>query len=309
MKTHNINAIRTCHQPNDTRLYELADELGFWVMDEADLETHGFFCIEEESLSPEDKAKPYEERKLIIHDAAAKWTSDNPVWEAAYVDRMKQMVARDKNHPSVIIWSLGNEAFYGCNHQAMYDWGKKYDPDRTIHYEGDIHAQTVDLFSLMYPKLEILRDFADNWDEKKPMVLCEFAHAMGNGPGAMKEYLELFYKHPCLQGGWVWEWANHGLETTSADGEKYYGYGGDFSDEPNDGTFVMDGLVRSDHSIAPGLMEYKKAIEPVQLVSGSVTSVTVVNRYDFSTLEHLDCQLSIIGDGLSQTFQKTPTYS
>ncbi|EKG19697.1 Glycoside hydrolase family 2 domain 5 [Macrophomina phaseolina MS6] len=280
MKKHNINAIRTSHQPNDTRLYELADELGFWIMDEADLETHGFACVEEAALSPEDKKKPYEERKLITYEAAARWTSDNPVWEKAYVDRMQQMVARDKNHPSIVMWSLGNEAFYGCNHQAMYDWGKRYDPDRVIHYEGDIHAKTVDLFSLMYPELDTLRDFAEKWDGAKPLVLCEFAHAMGNGPGALKEYVELFYKHRCLQGGWVWEWANHGLEHTSPDRKKYYAYGGDFGDEPNDGTFVMDGLVRSDHSIGPGLVEYKKAIEPVQLVSGSIEDgyVAVVNR-------------------------------
>ncbi|KAH7025422.1 glycoside hydrolase family 2 protein [Macrophomina phaseolina] len=306
MKKHNINAIRTSHQPNDTRLYELADELGFWIMDEADLETHGFACVEEAALSPEDKKKSYEERKLITYEAAARWTSDNPVWEKAYVDRMQQMVARDKNHPSIVMWSLGNEAFYGCNHQAMYDWGKRYDPDRVIHYEGDIHAKTVDLFSLMYPELDTLRDFAEKWDGAKPLVLCEFAHAMGNGPGALKEYVELFYKHRCLQGGWVWEWANHGLEHTSPDRKKYYAYGGDFGDEPNDGTFVMDGLVRSDHSIGPGLVEYKKAIEPVQLVSGSIEDgyVAVVNRYDFSTLDHLECHLSVVGDGFKRHIGK-----
>lgn len=265
---------------------------------EADLETHGFACVEEAALSPEERKKSYEERKLITYEAASKWTSDNPQWKNAYVDRMQQMVARDKNHPSVIMWSLGNEAFYGCNHQAMYDWAKAYDPARTIHYEGDTHAETVDLFSLMYPLLDTLREFAEKWEGNKPLVLCEFAHAMGNGPGALKEYLELFYEHPCLQGGWVWEWANHGLENTTADGEKYYAYGGDFGDEPNDGTFVMDGLVWSDHSIAPGLVEYKKAIEPVQLIATNISDghVTVINRYDFSTLNHLECHLSVVGD-------------
>ncbi|KAK0610336.1 Beta-galactosidase [Lasiodiplodia hormozganensis] len=307
MKTHNINAIRTCHQPNDPLLYSLADELGFWVMDEADLETHGFACVEEAALPEEDRKKPYEERKVLIYGAAARWTSDNAVWEAAYLDRVKQMVERDKNHACVVMWSLGNEAFYGRNHRAMYEWAKGRDPGRVVHYEGDTQAETVDLWSWMYPRHDALREFAEGWDGGKPLVLCEFAHAMGNGPGAFREYMDLFYAHPCLQGGWVWEWANHGLEHTSPDGEKYYGYGGDFGDTPNDGTFVMDGLVRSDHSPAPGLLEYKKAIEPVQLVAvaADASSATVVNRYDFLTLDHLRCRVALVGDGFVEQLGET----
>ncbi|KAL1634227.1 hypothetical protein SLS58_010771 [Diplodia intermedia] len=306
MKTHNVNAIRTCHQPNDPRLYDLADELGFWVMDEADLETHGFACVEEEALSADEKRLPYEQRKALVYEAAGAWTSDNARWEQAYVDRVRQLVVRDRNHACVVLWSLGNEAFYGRNHRAMYAWAKANDPTRAVHYEGDVRAETADLFSLMYPELRALREFAAAWDgaakeeeKKKPLVLCEFAHAMGNGPGGLREYMELFYEHPCLQGGWVWEWANHGLEATSPDGHKYYAYGGDFGDQPNDGTFVMDGLVRSDHSVGPGLLEYKKAIEPVQFVAADVAagSATVINRYDFSSLEHLACSVSVVQDG------------
>lgn len=142
MKSHNINAIRTSHQPNDPRLYDLADELGLWIIDEVDL-NHGFAEVEEAALPPEQKNLSYEEKKTLVYDKAARLTSDNPDWEEAYVDRARQLVIRDKNHASVIMWSLGNEAFYGCNHQKMYDWIKSYDPTRLIHCEGDTNAQTV----------------------------------------------------------------------------------------------------------------------------------------------------------------------
>ena len=298
MKTHNINAIRTSHQPNDTRLYDLADELGFWVMDEADLECHGFDTVHENSLPLAEQTKSFEEKKAITYGRAGKWLSDNKDWEEAYVDRARQMVHRDKNHPSIVIWSLGNEAFYGKNFQSMYDWIKSCDNTRPVHYEGDVQAQTVDMFSLMYPELSIMKDFAKNWDGKKPLILCEFIHAMGNGPGNMKEYIDLFYEHACLQGGWVWEWANHGLLTQNNEGKPYYAYGGDFGEFPHDGNFVMDGLVDSQHRPAPGLIEYKKAIEPVQIVKHTSEVITIINRYDFVSLAHLRCTYSTVLDGV-----------
>jgi beta-galactosidase len=188
MKYFNINAIRTSHYPNDPRLYDLADELGFWVMDEADLECHGF---------GETGGDP------------SSFTSNNPEWEEAYLDRARQLVARDKNHACIIMWSLGNEAWYGRNHQAMYDEMKRLDQTRLIHYEGDWAAKTADVFSRMYASVP---EMIDNGEEKgwtKPFVMCEYAHAMGNGPGAIKEYIDAFYKYPRLMGGFVWEWANH----------------------------------------------------------------------------------------------------
>ena len=297
MKRHNINAIRTSHQPSDSRLYDLADELGFWVMDEADLECHGFDTVHERSLPESERHKSFEEKKAITYGNAGKWLSDNQEWEDAYVDRAKHLVHRDKNHPSVVMWSLGNEAFYGRNFQAMYDWIKMCDNSRPIHYEGDFKAQTVDMFSLMYPPLSTIINFAENWDGKKPMVLCEYIHAMGNGPGAIKEYVDLFYKYPCLQGGWAWEWANHGLLTKNLEGEEYFAYGGDFGEYPHDGNFVMDGLVDSQHRPGPGLIEYKKAIEPVQLVEGSLEKVTIINRHDFSKMDHFKCSCRVVGDG------------
>ncbi|KAI5921933.1 intracellular beta-galactosidase BgaD [Camillea tinctor] len=298
MKNHNINAIRTCHQPSDVRLYDLADELGFWVMDEADLECHGFESICDAALSEADRELPFRQRQLLTRAQAAKWTSDNDIWEDAYVDRAIQLVRRDQLHPSVIVWSLGNEAFFGRNHKAMYKWIKSYDDSRPVHYEADIHAETADMYSRMYPPVEEIVAFGEDASKTKPLVLCEYIHAMGNGPGNIKEYVDAFYAYPKLQGGFVWEWANHGLLTKdAATGEPYYGYGGDFDDEPNDGNFVMDGMLNSDHTPTPGLIEYKKSLEPVKVVSSTPQTATLINRYDFITLDHLKCVYTILDEG------------
>ncbi|KAK5626076.1 hypothetical protein RRF57_001791 [Xylaria bambusicola] len=275
MKAFGINAIRTCHYINDPRFYDVADTLGFWILDEADLECHGFGEIGGDPAS---------------------YLSDNPDWTEAYVDRALQMVMRDKNHPCIIMWSLGNEAFYGKNHQAMYDEIKKIDSTRLIHYEGDQEAQTTDVFSRMYTSVDSMIKYAEEEIWNKPFVMCEFAHAMGNGPGAVREYIEAFYKYPRLMGGFVWEWANHGLLTETKDGQKFYGYGGDFGDDPNDYNFVMDGLCDSQHFPGTGLAEYSKAIEPVQVLSLDGGQVKIVNRYDFLTLDHLECYFEIISN-------------
>ncbi|KAK0885811.1 hypothetical protein LTR87_000515 [Friedmanniomyces endolithicus] len=296
MKQHNINALRTCHQPNDPRLYDLADELGLWVMDEADLECHGFEIIEVAALPAEQRKLPFAERQRITRADAAKWLSDNPDWHDAYLDRAKQLVHRDKNHTSVIMWSLGNEAFYGRNHTAMRDWIKSEDPTRLIHYEPDQDAEYMDMYSRMYPDIADIISLAEKEckQSNKPLVLCEYIHAMGTGPGNIKEYIDAFYKYPQLQGGWVWEWSNHGLVTKTKDGTPFYGYGGDFGDVPNDSNFVMDGVLQSDHTPNSGLIEYKKALEPVQVVSTSAKLVTIINRQDFATLDYLVCIWSVV---------------
>ncbi|KAI1342978.1 glycoside hydrolase family 2 protein [Xylariaceae sp. FL0016] len=282
MKTFNINAIRTCHYINDPRFYDLTDQYGFWVLDEADLECHGFGEVGGDPAS---------------------FASDNPEWREAYIDRAVQMVMRDKNHPSVIMWSLGNESFYGSNHQAMYDAIRAIDPTRLIHYEGDQNAQTADIYSRMYTPVDEMIEHAEEKDWAKPFVMCEYIHAMGNGPGAIKEYIEAFYKYPRLMGGFVWEWANHGLLTETEDGHKYYGYGGDFGDEPNDYNFVMDGLCDSRHWPGPGLSEYSKAIEPVHILGVHGNEVTIINRYDFLTLDGLRCNWEIISDRMQHIGQ------
>jgi beta-galactosidase len=262
MKQHNINAVRCSHYPSNPHLCMLANELGLYIMDETDLECHGLFD--------------------------AKYTSDNPSWEGAYVERIRQMVHRDKNQPSVIIWSLGNESQYGRNHRAMYAWVKGADPTRPVHYEGDQAARTADVFSYMYPDMNFLRWAATRDGDKftKPVIICEFAHAMGNGPGGLKEYLDAFYKYRRLQGGFVWEWANHGLEKKDERWGSLYAFGGDYGDVPNDGNCVMDGLCSSEHEPGPGLREYKKVIEPIA-VARVGEKLKIRNLYDFASLDHL----------------------
>ncbi|KAK4200869.1 family 2 putative glycoside hydrolase [Triangularia verruculosa] len=273
MKQHNINAIRTSHYINDPRLYEVADELGLWILDECDLECHGLF---------------------VLGTNGEKLATDNPDWEEAYIDRARQMVMRDFNRPSIILWSLGNESSYGRNHKAMYKFIKSLDKSRPIHYEGDWRAESADIISRMYHSVADTEKYAKERSWDKPVVLCEYIHAMGNGPGAIKEYIDLFYKYPRLMGGFVWEWANHGLRTKTKDGREYMGYGGDFGDDPNDYNFVLDGLCFSNHTPTPGLIEYKKAIEPVQTLGLEVGGrVRIINRYDFLSLDQLICHVSI----------------
>ncbi|KAF2999110.1 Beta-galactosidase (Lactase) [Neopestalotiopsis sp. 37M] len=275
MKFFGINALRTSHYINDPRLYEIANEIGLWVLDEADLECHGFGEVGGDPAS---------------------FASDNPAWKEAYVDRARQMVTRDKNQPCIVMWSLGNEAFYGRNHQAMYDEIKRLDPTRLIHYEGDQDAKTADIYSRMYTSVDDMVKYAKEKDWKKPFVMCEYAHAMGNGPGAIKEYIEAFYKYPRLMGGFVWEWANHGLKAKNEQGEDYMAYGGDFGDEPNDGNFVMDGLCFANHGPGPGLWEYGQAIQPIQVLGHENFEVEIINRYDFLTLDDIDCFCGVIMD-------------
>ena len=265
----------------------MADELGLYVMDEADLECHGFYdAVARPQAIPE--SMPYEDRKVLTFPQSAIFTSDNPSWQEAYVERMRQLVHRDKNHPCVIIWSLGNEAFYGQNHKAMYEWVKEIDPTRPVHYEGDVKATSADMFSYMYMPVEELVERAieeeDNF--QKPIILCEYAHAMGNGPGGLREYQDAFDKYRRLQGGFIWEWANHGLIKKLEDGTTFYAYGGDFGDTPNDGNFVMDGVCTSDHKPGPGLVELKKVFEPVD-ISKEGDELVLTNRYDFLGLDNL----------------------
>ncbi|KAI1616773.1 beta-galactosidase [Exophiala viscosa] len=297
MKQHNINAIRCSHYPSQPALYQFADELGLWVLDEADLECHGFAEAVNRSMHiPE--SMDYERRSALVADEAAAFTSDNPDWEAAYVDRMTQLVERDKNFTSVIIWSLGNEAFYGRNHKAMYEYVKRTDPSRPVHYEGDRYAVTADMYSYMYPSEE---GVAPDGSFEKPIILCEYGHAMGNGPGLLEDYQAAFREHKRLQGGFIWEWANHGLLKPSDEvkGKQIYAYGGDFGDVPNDGTFVMDGLCFSDHTPTPGLTELKKVIAPIRAwFDEDRSEVVIENGFNFKGLdEHtVECTLEIFKD-------------
>lgn len=276
MKRHNINAVRTSHYPDDPRFYDLCDRYGLYVLDEADLECHGFALAKEEF-----------------------YISDDPGWKDAYVDRMVRMVERDKNHPSVIIWSLGNESGFGQNHEAMARRTREVDPTRPIHYEPDKNQKVSDIVGPMYTPVEELVEMGKKEEAKHPVILCEYAHAMGNGPGGLKEYWDAFYKYNRLQGGFVWDWIDQGLRQFAGEGEEFFAYGGDFGDEPHDGNFNINGLIFPDRKPSPGLKEYKKVIEPIKVepVDLEEGKVKVENRYDFLSLDHLDVSWSVIEDG------------
>lgn len=293
MKRHNVNAVRTSHYCDDPRWYDLCDYYGIYLIDECDLETHGFgYCNWEGN------------------------PASDPEWECACVDRMERMVQRDKNHPSVIIWSLGNESAFGRNHEAMTARARELDPTRPIHYEGDQELRVADVFSQMYTHVDKVEAIGRGDDgagpesfTRMPFILCEYAHAMGNGPGGLKEYWETIYRYPRLQGAFVWEWVDHGIRRRTEDGREYFAYGGDFGDQPNDGNFVCDGLIFPDRVPSPGLVELKKNIEPVKLEAVDLASgrFRVINRYDFRDLSHLHLSWTLTADGAVVRSGSLPT--
>lgn len=283
MKQFNINAIRTSHYPNHPMFYELANKYGFWILDEADLECHGFYEAVRAEINGTNEAEYDDEHKELFQRAKT-FTSDNNDWSIAYIDRAKQLIKRDINQPCVFIWSLGNEAFFGNNHKLMIEEIRSFDTSRPIHYEQDLEAECVDMFSKMYPSLSEVERFGKT-PNGKPLILCEYGHAMGNSPGLIRQYQELFYKYENLQGGFIWEWNNHGI----LDGG-IYKYGGDFGEYPHDGVFIMDGLVNSEHNPTPGLIEYKKVIEPIIFTFEKVDNeymVNILNSFDFQTTENI----------------------
>lgn len=279
MKQFNINAIRTSHYPNSYYLYDLCDEYGMYLIAETDLECHGF-----------ELTGDY------------KWITDDPSWELAYVSRMTRMIERDKNHPAIIFWSLGNESAFGCNFRKMTDVAHEMDPTRLVHYEGDFDVESADVYSTMYTWIEnpkkpyLMKDIIEK--SKKPHVHCEYCHAMGNGPGNLKDYQDLVYAHDKLQGGFVWEWFDHGIESFTESGEKYYRYGGDFGDDPSNKDFCIDGLIMPDRTPSPGLYEYKKVIEPITTTAVDIQKgiINLLSRYDFANLDRFNLVYKIMED-------------
>ncbi|MFC8680255.1 glycoside hydrolase family 2 TIM barrel-domain containing protein [Microbacterium ureisolvens] len=289
MKQHNINAVRTSHYPPHPDVLDLFDELGFWVIDECDLETHGF-----------------------EHVGWRGNPSTDPVWRDAFLDRMRRTVHRDKNHASVIMWSLGNESHAGANLEAMARWTKATDPTRLVHYEGDRESRYVDVYSRMYASHDEVREIGEEalrpvaFDATPaqahrlglPFLQCEFAHAMGTGPGGLQEYWDLFEEYPRHAGGFVWEWLEHGIAVDDPDGGTRILYGGDFGEEVHDGNFVIDGLVDADRNPRPGLLHYAAVIAPVVIdVDADRTAVRIANRYDFLDLGHVRVRWSRTVDG------------
>jgi beta-galactosidase len=287
MKRFNVNAIRTSHYPPHPRLLDLADELGFWVVLECDLETHGFEYVSSQHGTSQTEVTERMHR-LIERDrnhaapGHAPWTqnpSDDLAWRDAYLDRMRRTVERDKNHASVVLWSLGNEAGTGVNLAAMAAWARSRDPHRPIHYEGDYSGAYTDVYSRMYASVPETESIGSDdtslllgcsaaesaRQRSKPFIQCEYVHAMGNGPGGIAQYEEVVDRLHRLHGGFVWEWRDHGILSNTAEGIPYYAYGGDFGEVVHDGNFVMDGMVLSDDTPTPGLVEFAAVAGPFRI--------------------------------------------
>ncbi|MEM7548588.1 MAG: glycoside hydrolase family 2 TIM barrel-domain containing protein [Bacteroidota bacterium] len=294
MKKFNFNAVRTSHYPNTPEWYKLCDEYGLYVMDEANIETH---------MLPE--------------------LSDDARFAYAFLERGIRMVERDKNHPSVIMWSLGNEAGQGFNHAAMAGWIKEFDGSRPIHYEGaqeNINAKGhvpsndpeywrniinptdpywVDMLSRMYPSPEQLEFMAKNDSSNRPVIMCEYAHSMGNSTGNLKEYWDIIYNYPNAVGGYIWDWVDQGLLATNSNGEEYYAYGGDFGAELTDYNFCLNGIVYPDRKIKPAMWELKYIQQPIKIkeVDLNTFQFQLTNWYDFTNLSELDGRWELMADG------------
>ncbi|MDP2471950.1 MAG: glycoside hydrolase family 2 TIM barrel-domain containing protein [Candidatus Palauibacterales bacterium] len=263
MKTHNVNAVRTSHYPDDPRWYDYADEYGLYIVDEANIESHGMGYDPDVTLG------------------------NDPTWKAAHLDRTVRMVKRDRNHPSVIIWSLGNEAGDGVNFEATSAWVHQTDTSRPVQYERAVRRPHVDIYTPMYARIPHLLDYASE-PRDRPLILCEYAHAMGNSVGNLQDYWDVIEAHDQLQGGFVWDWADQGLYAETWQGEPYWAYGGDFGPPgvPSDGNFLINGLVAPDRTPNPHFEEVRKVyqyirVRPVNLRTGRVR---IVNRHDFTDL-------------------------
>lgn len=290
MKENNINTVRTSHYPNDPRFLALCDILGIYVCDEADLETHGI-----QAYGP----------KETMYGKNWDYFTDNPDWTASYLDRAERLLERDKNHPSVIMWSVGNESGIGMNHRLMSDYFHRRDSSRLVHTEDGtrrvqeyLHSDSpdeqdkgwcryADIQSLMYPTVdEIVKYYAENPVVPQPLFLCEYCHAMGNGPGDLGAYWKAFYEHDSLIGGCVWEYCDHSVAVKLPDGRIKYTYGGDFGDTPNDGNFCVDGLVYPDRRPSSGMNELKSVLLPAEFAAdpSKVGRYTLTSRRFFTDI-------------------------
>lgn len=299
MKAHNVNAVRASHYPNDPYWLDIADELGFYIIDEANVESHDY-------------------SNQISRDRR---------YSTAFLQRGLRMVERDKNHASIIFWSLGNESGYGPNHDAMAGWIRAYDPSRPIHYEPSLWVPTVhkpepekiydrgynvtDVVSPMYPSIETIVKWATDKshpDKKRPLILCEYSHAMGNSNGSLADYWDAFEKYPGLQGGFIWEWLDHGIKQKTKDGKDYWAYGGDFGDQPNDLNFVCDGLVWPDRTPHPGINEFKHLAQPIKAVGFNIKTgvIEIKNKQYFDTLAWLRGAWQLKVNGVVKVAGKLP---
>ena len=284
MKQHNFNAIRSSHYPNAPFFYEMCERYGFMVIDEADIEAHGPFMLYRKDDTDYNRFKRWNEK-----------IADDPVWEAAIVDRVKLMVERDKNRFCIVMWSMGNESAYGCNFEKALAWTKGFDPERITQYESARYRNydvtydygNLDLYSRMYPALTEIEEYLEK-DGSKPFLLVEYCHSMGNGPGDFEDYFQMIQAEDKMCGGFVWEWCDHAIAHGVAEnGKTIYAYGGDHGEVIHDGNFCMDGLVYPDRRIHTGLLEYKNVYRPARVVSYDAASGELVlhNYMDFDDLK------------------------
>ena len=299
MKQHNFNAIRSSHYPNAPYFYQMCDEYGFMVIDEADIEAHGPFMLYRKEDTDQNHFHHWNEK-----------IADDPAWEKAIVDRVQLMVQRDKNRPSIVMWSMGNESAYGCNFEKALAWTKKFDPDRITQYESARYRNyditydydNLDLYSRMYPSLQEIEDYLKK-DGSKPFLLVEYCHSMGNGPGDFEDYFQMIHKDDRMCGGFVWEWCDHAIaHGTAENGKTRYYYGGDHGETIHDGNFCMDGLVYPDRTPHTGLLEYKNVYRPVRIVSYDQENGQMVlhNYMDFDDLkDYVDVFYEMTQDGLT----------
>lgn len=273
MKQFNINAVRTSHYPNDPYWYQLCDKYGIYLIDEANIESHGMGYQPERTLG------------------------NNPSWKDAHLDRIQRMMERDKNHPSVIIWSMGNEAGFGVNFIAASEMMHRLDPNRPTHYERAGENAATDIVCPMYPSIEHLKNYAERAKDR-PLIMCEYAHAMGNSVGNLKEYWDLIKTEPHLQGGFIWDWVDQGLEQKTKNGQSYFAYGGDFGGDtiPSDNNFCINGLVFPDRKIHPALWEVKKVYQSIDFELNN-TFLNIQNNYNFTNLSAFDFEWKMLKDG------------
>jgi beta-galactosidase len=278
MKSHNLNAVRTSHYPQPERWYELCNKYGIYLVDEANIESHGM---------------GYGKQSL----------AKDSTWMAAHLFRTENMFERDKNQPSIIIWSLGNEAGNGVNFQATYKYLKEHDSTRPVQYERAGIEDNTDIVCPMYMRMEQMERYAKgaSGTPTRPLIQCEYAHAMGNSVGNLQDYWDLIEKYEVLQGGFIWDWVDQGLLTTNDKGEEYWAYGGDFGpvDVPSDGNFCNNGLVNPDRGIKPTLLEVKKVYQHIGFSAGDLTKgvVTLENKYSFLNLDQFSFKWTIRSDG------------
>ncbi len=286
LKRFNFNAVRTSHYPNDPLWYDLCDEYGIYVVDEANIENHANYAT-------------------LTHD---------PRWANSYFERGMRMVKRDQNHPCIIAWSLGNESGYGENHDHIADWIRAYDPSRILHNENAIKIRWVqskncygaggdrstDIVNPMYPHIDVLKEYAIGKDEpRRPFIPCEYSHAMGNSNGNLKEYWDLIHRYKGLQGGFIWDWVDQGILKTDEEGREYWAYGGDFGDVPNDVNFCINGMIWPDRTPHPAMYEFKKLTQPIHMEAVDLKkgAIAFTNRDWFTDASWLDVAWEVTVDG------------